>query len=463
MSLLHCYADAIDRSVSKSYSKSHDAPSVDTLDVVEKAYRPLQHGKHSKSPLVDKNEHEHSISAEQLTPLTPMTPLHADSAHDLDESDDENEFQRTDKHVHPDQLTAHTLTDTDTGRDHQEEDGTEYNLPKKSRRSFSRSSSHSNTPNSKYLTSQHQESSDAGLEFPDEHKHDDVFDNILEGKKSRRSQSLSLDESRDSRDQLVMEHLDKFRHILRGAMYGQLVKFQGDDVQKIHKIKKHHHKTKFVVYVPQKQLLFYSKDDSPNDTTTMISVKSIQSNDAAINTQLAEQYRGNYFQVIGLTRSAMFASESSQNAQLWMQVISASLSINMQLIEPYITLKDQYYIDGWLAKYQGSKKDNIKFAKGSSKKYVIFIPALKILYFCGEKKSRVKTTLVRVRRITRKNQYIQGHVAETERDAWFKVIGESRIVLFCAESTEERDIWFDQISQALSMHRHRVHSEESDK
>lgn len=275
-----------------------------------------------------------------------------------------------------------------------------------------------------------------------------VNNDIIAGlQKSRRSKSISNSNGANESKE-ALEHLEKYRK-LNGVIFGKLTKFPGDSNDNI-KFKKV--KEKFVVYVPQKQLLFYAKNKDPNDQTTIISVKKIEINDIKITRQLKKKYRDKYFKVIGHTRMVLFAASTHQHAQTWYKVIRNSLSINMKLIESRLTLNDQYYIDGWLGKFRGDSNDNIKFKKKPKAKYVIFIPQMKILFFCGEQKNKVKVTLVHIRKITRKNKYISRNFEQyhTEyQNSWFKIIGEKRIVVFVAKSMDERDVWFNQILKAL--------------
>jgi len=272
-----------------------------------------------------------------------------------------------------------------------------------------------------------------------------INNDIIAGlQKSRRSKSISDSNGNDEQKE-VMEHLEKYRK-LNGVIFGRLDKFPGNEG---HKLKFNKPKGKFVVYVPQKQLLFYAKNKDPNDQTTIISVKGIEINDINITRQLKKKYRDKYFKVIGHTRIVLFAAGSNEHAQTWYKVIRNSLSINIKLIEPRLTLNDQYYIDGWLGKFQGDSNDNIKFKKDATAKYVIFIPQMKLLFFCGEQKNKVKTTLVHIQKITRKNKYISRYMPDEFKNTWFKVIGLKRIVVFVAQSDQERDIWFTQILKAL--------------
>jgi len=111
--------------------------------------------------------------------------------------------------------------------------------------------------------------------------------------------------------------------------------------------------------------------------------------------------------------------------------------------------KKNSYIDGTLWKFAGDGMNNIKFNKAPKLKYVMYVPTRKKLYYSDSQHDDAETKLVNVTHITHKNHDIVHHMPDKYKNAWIKIIGQNRIVLFAAQSEQDANRWYETIKNSL--------------
>eukprot|EP00485_Elphidium_margaritaceum_P002043 CAMPEP_0202699530 /NCGR_PEP_ID=MMETSP1385-20130828/12766_1 /ASSEMBLY_ACC=CAM_ASM_000861 /TAXON_ID=933848 /ORGANISM="Elphidium margaritaceum" /LENGTH=744 /DNA_ID=CAMNT_0049356505 /DNA_START=20 /DNA_END=2254 /DNA_ORIENTATION=+ len=110
------------------------------------------------------------------------------------------------------------------------------------------------------------------------------------------------------------------------------------------------------------------------------------------------------------------------------------------------------YIDGTLWKFTGDGMNNIKFNKVPKLKYVMYVPTRRRLYYSDSTQDDADTKLINVTHITHKEAEHNGlmpQLPERYRNVWIKIVGQSRIVLFVAQTQQDCGRWYTTIKNSL--------------